>query len=67
MKTLGFVWDGSSRTLCVGGVVVAEDAQSSMQPCDGGLYIGTGKNKEPGTFWSGLIDDVRIYDRTITP
>jgi len=24
-----------------------------------GLVVGT---LEPGTFWSGLIDDVRIYD-----
>jgi hypothetical protein len=33
----------------------------------GGLYIGAGKNLEPGTFWSGLIDDVRIFNRAITP
>jgi hypothetical protein len=26
------------------------------------LYIGTGKNLEPGSFFSGLIDDVRIYN-----
>ena len=27
-----------------------------------GLYIGTGNGMELGTLWSGLIDDVRIYD-----
>jgi hypothetical protein len=33
---------------------------------DAGLDIGAGKNLEAGSFWSGLIDDVRIYDRAIT-
>jgi len=33
----------------------------------GGVYVRAGKNLNPGTFWSGLIDDVRIYDRAITP
>ncbi len=27
-----------------------------------GLYIGAGKNLETGSLFSGLIDDVRIYD-----
>jgi hypothetical protein len=26
-----------------------------------------GKTMEPGTFWSGLIDDVRIYSRALWP
>lgn len=25
------------------------------------------KGLEPGSFWSGLIDDIRIYDRAATP
>jgi hypothetical protein len=33
----------------------------------GDLQIGAGKNLDPSTFWFGLIDDVRIYDRAITP
>jgi hypothetical protein len=32
-----------------------------------GLYIGAGSELMPGTFWSGLIDDVRIYDRAVKP
>lgn len=32
-----------------------------------GLYIGCGKTMEPGTYWSGLIDDVRIYSRAVYP
>jgi hypothetical protein len=31
------------------------------------LYIGVGKALETGTHWSGLIDDVRIYNRAIIP
>ena len=29
--------------------------------------IGAGKNLEPDSFWSGLIDDVRIHNRVVTP
>ena len=32
-----------------------------------GLYIGAGKNLEPSSFFTGLIDDVRIYDQAIEP
>ena len=62
-----FVWDGSFRTLYVDGMAVAEDTQSSLAGAYGGLYIGTGKAMAAGTFFSGLIDDVRIYNRAVTP
>ena len=64
---IGLVWDGSSRTLYVDDVAVAEDTQSNLQGLENGLYIGTGKAMEPGSFWSGLIDDVRIYNRAVRP
>jgi N-acetylneuraminic acid mutarotase len=64
---IGFVWDGSYRRLYVDGVVVAEDAQDNLDISDNGLYFGTGKAMEPGTFFSGLIDDIRIYNRAIIP
>ena len=64
---IGLVWDGSNRTLCVDDVVVAEDIQTGLESSDGGLYIGTGKAMESGTFFSGLIDDVRIYNRAVSP
>ncbi|MHC4171352.1 MAG: hypothetical protein ACYTBX_15515 [Planctomycetota bacterium] len=31
------------------------------------MYFGAGKDLDTVTFFSGLIDDVRIYDRAITP
>ncbi len=64
---IGLVWDGSHRTLYADGVAVAEDAQTYLEASENGLYIGTSKAMEPGSFWSGLIDDVRIYNRAVTP
>jgi hypothetical protein len=64
---IGFVWDGSNRTLYVDGIVVAEDTQDSLGGSASGLYIGCGKGMESGSYWSGLIDDVRIYNRVVHP
>jgi len=30
------------------------------------MYIGTGKTMQSGTYWSGLIDDVRIYNQALS-
>lgn len=64
---IGFVWDGSNRTLYVDGIAVAEDTQDGLEGSDNGLYFGCGKNMEAGTYWSGLIDNVRIYNRVVFP
>ena len=64
---IGLVWDGSYRTLYIDDLVAAEDTQNGLENSDNGLYIGCGKNMEPGTYWSGLIDDVRIYNRVVYP
>jgi len=64
---IGLVRDGSHRMLYVDDVEVAKDAQDGLEPAIGGLYIGTGKAMEPGSSFSGLIDDVRIYNRAVTP
>ncbi len=64
---IGLVWDGSLRTLYVDGVAVARDTQNALEGSDSGLYIGTGKAMAAGTYFSGLIDDVRIYNRAVRP
>ena len=64
---IGLVWDGSHRKLCVDGVAVAEDAQPGLEGSQMGLYLGVDKNYIPGTFFSGLIDDIRIYNRVVSP
>ena len=64
---IGLVWDGSLRTLYVDGVVVAQDTQPGLKGSYNGLYIGTGYFMAPETYFSGLIDDVRIYNRVVRP
>jgi hypothetical protein len=64
---VALVWDGAIRTLYVDGVPVAADVQDSPKNAYADLAIGAGKDLAPGTFWSGLIDDVRIYNRAVKP
>jgi len=64
---VGFVWDGSRRALYINGKQVATDAMSLGQLIDsnGGLYFGADKNLSAGSFWNGLIDDIRIYNKAL--
>ncbi|MFC1604600.1 kelch repeat-containing protein [Planctomycetota bacterium] len=67
---VGFVYDLDSlhRRLYVDGAQVAEDVTVvSGMPSDDGLFIGTNKTLDKGTYFSGLIDDVRIYNRVVSP
>ena len=64
---IGIVWDGMYRMLYVDEILVAEDTQDGLQSSDRGLNIGTGKAMETGTYFSGLIDDIRIYNRAVKP
>jgi len=61
---IGLAWDGAYRYLYVDGTEVARDtgALTQLLHADGGLYVGTNNNLDAGTFFSGLIDDVRIYN-----
>ena len=66
---IALVWDGSYRHLYVDGVEVASDDEplfGLIEPF-GGLCIGTGINCANSTFFSGLIDDVRIYNKAVRP
>lgn len=64
---VGLVSDGSGISLYVDDVEVARSDISPVIPHFGDLQIGAGKNQEPGSFFSGLMDDVRIYDRVVKP
>jgi hypothetical protein len=64
---VGFVWDGANRILYVEGVEAAKGPQSALPDSTGGLYFGAGSTPVPGTLWSGLIDDVRVYNRDVKP
>jgi len=51
------------RYLYLDGVRIFTDTQSVVLPyANGGMYIGADKNLDAASFFSGLIDDVRIYD-----
>jgi len=65
---VGLVWDGTNRSLCVDDVAVAEDTQTGgFAYSSWGLNLGCDADYSPATFWVGLVDDVRIYDRAVTP
>ena len=61
---IGLVWDGSYRILYADGIEVAKDTAVRVPPksATGGIYIGADKNINTETLFSGLIDDVRIYN-----
>ena len=51
------------RNLYANGMRVASDAKGVALPySNGGLYFGTSKTLDAASFFSGLIDDIRIYD-----
>ena len=58
---IGFVRDASDRILYVDGVEVARDTAAALESSEGGLTIGAGSTLEPASFFSGLIDDIRMY------
>jgi len=66
---IGFIWDGSYRSLYADGTEAAKDINpitlAPLKSATGGLYIGTGKDLDAGTFFSGMIDDVRIYNKAL--
>jgi hypothetical protein len=64
---VSFVWDGAQRSLYVDGAHIATDTQAGLAASTGGLAIGMGLGSQSGAFWSGTIDDVRIYDRVVAP
>jgi len=64
---LVYDFDGLYRYLYVDGAEVAEDTNVvGGVHSDGGLYFGAGKYLAAADFWSGLIDDVRIYNRVLS-
>ncbi len=66
---IGVTWDGSYRTLYVDGVAAAQDTVplTRLQSINGGLYFGAGKVLEAAGFLTGQMDDIRIYNKALTP
>jgi len=61
------VWDGTDHILCVDDEEAAREPLSEVSPPAGKLIIGGNGSLEQGSLWSGLIDDVRVYDRAVKP
>jgi hypothetical protein len=62
---IGLVYDSDAmhRHLYVDGAEVAKDTSLvGGIPSTGGLYFGAGEDLGLASFFSGLIDDIRIYD-----
>jgi hypothetical protein len=57
----------TSWPTCVVVAREAETTEASLANLTHGLCIGATKNVAPGTFRSGLIDDVRFYNRAVKP
>lgn len=64
---IALTWDGSHRTLYVDGEQVGTNTQLNVKPCQERLLLGVGCDLDPTSFFTGLIDDVRVYDRVIMP
>ncbi|UCG59316.1 MAG: MBL fold metallo-hydrolase [Phycisphaerales bacterium] len=66
---IGLVWDGSARHLYVDGSEDAVDTRtlSQLKSCDGGLNFGADNALSSPSMFSGLLDEIRIYNRAVTP
>jgi hypothetical protein len=64
---IGVVLDGLHRRLYVDGVMVAEDSQEGSGTSASGFNIGVGKDYLPETYWSGMLDDILVYNQVISP
>ena len=64
---VGLVRNGNDRILYVDDTEVAHDTAEPIESAEGGLYIGAASALEPDSFFSGLIDDICIYNRAVKP
>jgi hypothetical protein len=64
---VGFVREGINRILYVDDIEVVRDTAETLEFADGGLYVGAANTLAPGAFFSGLLDDIRIYNRAVKP
>ena len=64
---IALVWDGTDRILGADGKEIAREPLGAVHLSESGLITGAQDNFEPGTFPSGLVDDIRIYRRAVKP
>jgi len=64
---IGLLSDGTSCMLLVDEQEVARAEQAELQVQGDILMIGSAMVPTPAAFFTGLIDDVRIYSRAVKP
>jgi len=64
---IGLIRDEVGKSLYVDGVEVARDNTLPALPAIGDLRIGADKILDPGSFFTGMIDDIRIYNQALEP
>jgi len=66
---LRLVWDGARRYLYVDGIEVAADTRdlSTLERSSGEFLLGAGETFAPGSFFAGLVDEVRFYNVALKP
>lgn len=62
---VAYVWDGTNRRLYIDGREVAIDAPAPFSTAAGELRIGA--TDLSGRYFTGMIDDVRVYGYARTP
>jgi len=58
-------WDGATMKSYIDGVKVGEFSFNSVIPYDGNVLLKIGL--DPGRYFNGKIDDIRIYNYPLTP
>lgn len=66
---LRLVWDGAKRYLYADGLEIAADTQapSNMNLSRRSLLLGTGRDFDTQSYWTGQLDDIRIYEEALLP
>lgn len=55
-----------SIQMYVNGEPAGDPGQRGMEDCEGGYFIGSHKNMAAASRWTGILDDLRLYNRALT-
>jgi hypothetical protein len=66
---LRLVWDGKRRYLYVDGEQAVADTRDlgTLKSSNHDFFVGVGEDLGAGTFFAGLVDEVRIYNVALKP
>ncbi len=64
---LTVVYDGANIKLYINGVLVKSDTETATPNTSGTQPLYVGSSRTPGSFFPGSIDEVRVYNRALSP